>query len=161
MVLCCCGVVLLSCGVCRVGCAFKIFVGASKIPLRRTPLPWTPLRRTAQIFAFFFPSPATIFFLSSLSWGSFREILVVFEGRDNEMCTVQGPGASNNTKIPRKDPQEREEKKKIVTGEGKKARNFGPPTHPSGPHPSGLHLCLPTTEDGRVGGFWPKSNKYL
>ena len=74
-------------------------------------------------------------------------------------------------------------------GEGKKAQNFGPPTL-RGPTLRGptfsrfglppfrappLHeLCLPTTEDGRVGGgedfglsrtslnvifFWPKSNK--
>ena len=32
-----------------------------------------------KISRFFFPSPATIFFLSSLSLGSFRGILVVFE----------------------------------------------------------------------------------
>ena len=31
-----------------------------------------PLRRTAQNFALFFSLPATIFILSSLSWGSFR-----------------------------------------------------------------------------------------
>ena len=58
------------------------------------------------------------------------------------------PGASKNpTKIPRKDPQEREERKKIVAGEGKKSAKFWAP-HPSGPtlrappfgaHPSGRH----------------------
>ena len=43
----------------------------------------------AQNFALFFlPLPATIFFLSSLSWGSLRGILVVFvASRDAEMCT--------------------------------------------------------------------------
>ena len=35
----------------------------------------------------FFPSPVTIFFLSSLSWGSSRGILVVFEARGPDMCT--------------------------------------------------------------------------
>ena len=34
----------------------------------------------------------------------------------------------NTTRVPREDPQEREERKKIVVGEGKKARNFEPPT---------------------------------
>ena len=71
--------------------------------------------------------------------------------------------------------------RKLWREKGKKARNVGPPTlrgpHPSGPHPS-RELCLPTTEDGRVGVvrgwredfgpsrtnlceffFWPKSNK--
>ena len=37
-----------------------------------------------------------------------------------QTCTFQGPGASNTTKIPRKDPQERE-RQKIVAGEGKKS----------------------------------------
>ena len=32
-----------------------------------------------KISRFFFPSPATVFILSSLSWGSFCGILVVFE----------------------------------------------------------------------------------
>ena len=56
--------------------------------------------------------------------------------RELQTCTFEGPDASNTTKIPREDPQEREERKKIVAG-GKKARNFGPPTlrcpTPSGP----------------------------
>ena len=43
------------------------------------------------------------------------------------------------TKIPRDDLQEREERKNNVAGEGKKARNFGPPHH-AGPHPAGLHF---------------------
>ena len=59
-----------------------------------------------------------------------------------QTCTLQGPGASNTTKIPRKDPQERERKKKIVAGEGKKKREIlGLPTlrgfYPLGPPPFG------------------------
>ena len=50
--------------------------------LRRTALPrtalrQTALRRTVQNFALFFPSPATIFILSSPSWGSSRGISVM------------------------------------------------------------------------------------
>ncbi len=47
-----------------------------------------------------------------------------------QTCTFDGPWPSN-TKIPRKEPQEREERMNTVAGEGKKARNFGP-LHPSG-----------------------------
>ena len=51
------------------------------------PKGWGP-EGGAQNFALFFPSPATIFFLSSLSWGSFRGILVGFlKRRGPEMCT--------------------------------------------------------------------------
>ena len=61
--------------------------------------------------------------------------------RELQTCTYQGPGASNTTKIPRKDPQEREERKKIVAEEGKKSAKFWAPTfrrpHPSGPPPFG------------------------
>ena len=42
------------------------------------------------------------------------------------MFTFEGPGASN-TKIPREDPQEREERLKIVVGEGKKSEILGGP----------------------------------
>ena len=74
---------------------------------------WTPLRDTPPLrdpgpwdtsgalpssdrpkFYAFFPSPATIFILSSLFWGSSRGILVVFEGRDPEMCTLGVVGLS-------------------------------------------------------------------
>ena len=56
--------------------------------------------------------------------------------RELQTCTFQGPGASNTTKIPRKDPQERERRMKIVAGEGKQSAKFWA-SHPSGPHPSG------------------------
>ena len=42
--------------------------------------------------------------------------------------TIEGPGASNTTKIPRKDPKEREKRIKNCGGRVKNARNFGPPT---------------------------------
>ena len=43
--------------------------------------------------------------------------------------------------LSREDPQEREERKNIVTGEGKKKREIlGPP--PFGAHPSGLHFSF-------------------
>ena len=79
---------------------------------------------------------------------------------------ISGPlRFKNSTRIPRKDPQEREERKKIVAEKEKKARNFGPPTlrgptlrcptlsgfgpptlrgpHPSGPLPLGAHPSVP------------------
>ena len=57
--------------------------------------------------------------------------------RELQTCTFHGPGASNTTKIPRKDPN-RERRKKIVAGKGKKSAKFWAP-HPSGLHPAGLH----------------------
>ena len=60
----------------------------------------------------------------------------------------------NTTKIQRKDTEKREERKKIVAGEGK-TRNFGPPhplgpppfgpPHPLGPPPFGLTTLLGST----------------
>ena len=64
-VLCCCccvDVVVVVC-VCVVG----VFRASLPDPLRRT-----PLRRTAQNFALFFPSPATVFLLFSSLVGPFR-----------------------------------------------------------------------------------------
>ena len=101
------------------------------------------LRRTAQNFAFF-PSSSAIFILSSLSWGSFRGILVVFLKRRALKCarlgsltarefqtrTYEGPGVSNTTKIPREDPER--EKKENGSGRGKKsAKSWAP--HPLAP----------------------------
>ena len=109
----------------------------------------------------------------ALSPGGFGAAGLHTTARELQTCTFQGPGASNTTKIPRKDPQEREERKNIVAGDGKTARNFGPPTlrdlafrgptlqgagskgspapspkwtdgwHPSGHHFSGPHLTGP------------------
>ena len=104
--------------------------------------------------------------------------------RELQTCTFQGPGASNTTKIPRKDPQENERRKKTVAGEGKKKREIlGPPPFgapPFGPtlrgpgaplflglgfHPSGLPpfggptLCGPKIQHSKIGRSrnWPKS----
>ena len=45
--------------------------------------------------------------------------------RELQTRTFDGAGASNTTKIPRQDPKEREERKKIVVGEGQNTRIFG------------------------------------
>ena len=95
--------------------------------------------------------------------------------RELQTCTFQGPGASNTTKIPRKDPEKRGERKKIVT-EKKSAKfwaprapdpsgpppfwtppfwapPFWPPLFPSlGLHPSGRHSSGPHPPPTR----WPK-----
>ena len=56
---------------------------------------WGPEGWGAQNFALFFSLPARIFFLSSLSWGSFRGILLVFlKRRSPEMCTFGVLGLS-------------------------------------------------------------------
>ena len=164
------------------------------------------------LFRSFFPSPATVFILFSLSCWSFSlNFGGVFEDRDPQItfglsgcrvkpggptrpgrrgshttarelqtCTFHGPGASNTTKIPRKDKKERERRKKIVAGKGKKKREIlGPPPHPSGLHPSGLHLlgaplflglglhprglpfCGPKIQHPKIGRSrnWPNSKK--
>ena len=114
----------------------------------------------------FCSSPATIFIHSSLSLGvfSWNSGGVCWRGPSNvhvwalQTCTFQGPRASNTRR-----PQEREERKKIVAGEGKKSSKFWAPTllgatlrgHPSGPHPfrgptlRGLVFAHP---GGREGG---------
>ena len=89
----------------------------------------------AQNFALFFPSPATVFILFSLSFGLFRGILVVFEalGRSNvhvwtarepKRAHLRVPVFKNITKIQRKRPKEREKRMKTVAGEGKKRAKF-------------------------------------
>ena len=82
VVLCCvvfCSVLLCCVVVCRCGVHSRFSwvrprFGRSQTP----PPPDRPSTRPPKI-AVFFSSPATIFFLSSLSLGSFRGILVVFE----------------------------------------------------------------------------------
>ena len=59
---------------------FKIFGGCLQDFPRTATSAGPALRWTAQNFALFFLSPAGNFILSSLSWGSSRGILVVFEG---------------------------------------------------------------------------------
>ena len=50
--------------------------------------------------------------------------------REPKRAHFRGPGASNTTKIPRKDPQERERRMKIVAGEGNKSAKFWAPPPP-------------------------------
>ena len=117
-----------------------------------------------------------------LSSGGFGASRVSNDSPRTPNVHISGPGDSNTTEIQRKDPQEREERKKTVAGEEKRAKFWA--THsPFGTPPFGaplLHeLCLPTTEDRGWGGdfglnrtismifffglsrirpHWPKSN---
>ena len=58
------------------------------------PAGWAPEGGGRQKFCAIFPSPATIFILSSFSWGSSRGILVVFEAPGPEMFTFGVLGLS-------------------------------------------------------------------
>ena len=121
-----------------------------------------------KISLFFFPPPATIFILLSLSWGPFVEFCWCFwrpepwnvhiwalglscetpaapperaagactrTTRELQTCTFQGPGASNTTKIPRKDPKRGKEVRKLWRRREKKREILGPP--PFGAPPFG------------------------
>ena len=94
---------MLCCVVCRWGVCTRFpwvrpRFGRSPRPPPPDPL---PLRQTAQNFAFFFPSPATIFFLSSLFFSSLGCLLVEFwwcsKRRDPEMSILRGPKTRNVT----------------------------------------------------------------
>ena len=105
---------------CCCGCAPCARPPDAGPPLRRA-----PLRRTAQNFALFFSLSRPHFFLSSLSPG-FGAAGVSHDNPKTPNVHISGP--RRFTKIPRKDPQEREERKKIVAGEGKKsAKIWAPP----------------------------------
>ena len=135
----------------------------------RPPPPNNPptlyLSRTAQNFALFFSSPATCFFLSSLSWWSFRGILVVFL-----KAVAQTPPPPlrktppNSTKRPqvrdkrtREDPQKEKKRHDAVAGEGKKSSKFwaSHPPAPPHPHPPEPTLWGPTNTGPKSAG--PKS----
>ena len=73
--------VVVVCSVLVLGVGVVVGFGLSGSPLRRT-----PLRRTAQNFALFLPSPAPYFRSGCL----LVECWVFFESRDPEMCTF-GP----------------------------------------------------------------------
>ena len=78
------------------------------------PSPEPPSAGPRKISLFIFPSPATIFILSSLSWGCSREMLVVFEapgpsnvhvwalGMSCETPAASGPGRSGGGAVPRR-----------------------------------------------------------
>ena len=83
-----------------------------------------------------------------LEFSGFDAARVSHDSPRAQTCTFEGPGASNTTKIPREDPQRGKKRMNFAAGEGKKARNFGPPPfgpplflglvlHPSGPPPFG------------------------
>ena len=100
------------------GCAPGGKGGASKGGAPKGGAPKGGARRVDRPkFRSFFPSPATIFFLSSGAAGVSRQ-------PESPNVHISGPRPSNPTKIPRKDPQEREERMKIVAGEGKKRAKF-------------------------------------
>ena len=84
IVLCCCCVFLCCCVLCLLFCCCccVCVVGVFRAS------PPDPLHRTAQNFALFLPSPATVFILFSLScWSSSLNFGGVFEDRDPQMCT--------------------------------------------------------------------------
>ena len=93
-----------------------------------------PLPDRAGALFFFHPrSHFRSFFLllGVFSWN------FVFEDQGPQMSTFwlsSSKRAHNTTKIPRKDPQEREERKKIVAGEGKKSAKFWTPKPSVGHH---------------------------
>ena len=83
-----------------------------------------------------------------------------------QTCTFQGPGASNTTKIPRRDPHEREERKKMVAEKGEKKREILG-THPTGgptlqeatPFGAPLLFAHHGRREGGGGRFWPGPNR--
>ena len=68
--------------------------------------------------------------------------------RELQTCTLERPGASNTTKIPRENPREGRKERIFTAGEEQKSAKFWAPhtsephtsvPHTSGPHPSGPH----------------------
>ena len=101
------------------------------------------------------PQFAFFFSLSRHSFHYFLHLLLVlswifggvFEGLDLQRAHLRVRRFKNTTKIPREDSQRETERANMETGEGKKARNFGPFTlrwHTlSGPHNFGAPKCPP------------------
>ena len=83
-----------------------------------------------------------------------------FFARELQTRTFERPGALNTTKIPREDPQRGKKRTNFAAGEGKKARNFGPP-HPSGPHPSGPHPSGPHPSGPHPSGPHPSGPHFF
>ena len=124
-------------------------------PPQDRPLQWTAPPPDRPKFRSFFSSPATVFFLSSLSWGSFRGILVVFlkagtlkcARLEFSGCRVKPRRFKNTTQKSTRRPLREGRKNENCGGRSGKGANFGPlhpfgapplqsPT-PSGPLPSG------------------------
>ena len=82
----------------------------------------------------FFPLSRTIFAFFSSLWGSPRGVLTAVQGRSpakervwaslGSFCASPGCLQAAPT-VPGEDPQEREDRLKIVAGQGKKVRHFG------------------------------------
>ena len=66
---------------------------------------------------------------------------------------ISGPRRFKHHQNSTKGPQEREERKRLVAGEGKKSAKFWAP-HPSGPHTSGPHPCMNCVCPPRKMGGW-------
>ena len=118
---------------------FRSFIDAPdprspRTPLRQTTFRWDPHRWTSHPLD---PLRMTLLRRTPLRRTPLRRTLgppgVRTTARELQTCTFEGPGASNTIKIPRKDPKKREERKKIVAGEGKKSAKFCPLSTRRGP----------------------------
>ena len=119
-------------------CVVRVFWSSPPTPSAGRPFPWT-----AQNFALFFLSRRKFLPFFSL-WGSSRGILVVFEApcpQNVHVCS----GCRAKPRWPQS-PQEREERKKIVAGEGKKTKFWAAQRRGSGGGGG------PGEEGGRPGG---------
>ena len=85
---------------------------------------WGPEGWGAQNFAFFFPSPATVFYSFSLSFGLFREFWWCLKRRDPQTCTFEGPGLQKHHQNSTKRTKREGEKNKHFCGRGKKRAKF-------------------------------------
>ena len=92
---------------------FLFFFPSFVLPPRDRPPPDRPppeppcLRRTTENFALYFPLPPQCSFFLPLS-GVFSWFFGdVLKRQGPHMCTFEGPGLQNTTKIPREDSQER------------------------------------------------------
>ena len=78
------------------------------------------------VFASFCPSPATIFFLSSVSWASSWNFGGVFEGRDPQMCTFGVLGLLCEASAAQKPPSLGEAiRERAVRGTPVRGKRFG------------------------------------
>ena len=150
-----CGVSLLCCS--KFSWVRPKFGRSPRLPSPDSPssLRRTPLRWTAQNFALFFRSPATMFTLSSSLGSRFVDFWWCdwrlwgprgFTPENSKRAHLRVPAFSHTTKSPRNDPQERKKEWTLWRESEKKTRNFGPPPfgvptlrgpHPSGHQPSG------------------------
>ena len=145
------------------------------------PLPRTPLPRTAQNFALFSFSRHNFLSFFPLFWGPFVEFWWSFgrlgpsnvhvwdlglssggfgasrvsnDSPRTPNVHISGPGDSkHHPKFNERTPK-RGRKERKLWQERKKGQNFGPPTHPSGPHFCMNCVCPPRRTEGG-GGFWP------